>query len=190
MPSAVYIDPMTTSSKVTMKHTICFTEVPISRVSSNHSAMSETVFRAPPVNQPSIAVASPSSHQGLLSAAKAFKACMCDLDDLNPSKLALNLFSKEVIDEAEFTSIQELMMSTKKDEMVICNEILFKVYNSLKVDVDVYPRLQEVLTKLKPETARKLKSEIGKWSRNLCILCHTCSVYNYYCFHPNYRTAK
>lgn len=87
---------------------------------------------------------------------------MCDLDDLHPSKLALNLFSKEVIDEAEFTSIQESMKSTTKDEMVICNEILFKVYNALKVDVNMYACVQEVLTKLKPETARKLKSEMGK----------------------------
>ena len=124
--------------------------------------MSETVFRAPPVSPPPVAVASPSSQQGLLSTAKAFKACMCDLDDLHPSKLALNLFSKEVIDEAEFNSIQESMKSTTKDEMVICNDLLFKMYNALKVDVEVYPRLQEVLTKLKPETARKLKSEMGK----------------------------
>ena len=153
---------MTALSKVTMKHTICFTGVPISRVNSNHSAMSETVFRAPLANHPTAAVASPSSQQGLQSVAKAFKACMCDLDDLHPSKLALNLFSKEIIDEEEFTSIQESMKSTTKDEMVICNEILFKVYNTLKVHADVYARLQEVLTKLKPETAGKFKSEMGK----------------------------
>ena len=87
---------------------------------------------------------------------------MCDLDDLHPSKLALNLFSKEIIDEAEFTSIQESMKSTTKDEMVICNEILFKVYNALKVRADVCAPLQEVLTKLKPEIAGKFKSEMGK----------------------------
>ena len=135
----------------------------MSRENSNRSVMSETVFRAPAVNQPPIA--SPSSQQLTLQpAAKAFKACMCDLDDLHPSKLAMNLFSKDIIDETEFVSIQESMKETTKDEMVLRTEILMKVYNALKENSRLSTPLHEVLSKLRPETAGKFTSEMGTWS--------------------------
>ena len=118
----------------------------MSRVNSDCSISSETA-RAPP-RQPT-----------LQPVARAFKACMCDLDDLHPSKLAVNLFSKDLIDEAEFESIQESMKSTTKDEMVLRNEILFRVYNNLKAGAKLYTPLHEVLRKVKPETAQKFALE-------------------------------
>ena len=76
----------------------------------------------------------------------------------------MNLFSKNLIDEAEFKSIQDSMKSTTRDEIMLCNEILFKIYNALKVDVKIYNPLHEILMKLKPEIAEKLASEMSKRS--------------------------
>ena len=133
----------------------------MSRVNSGHSVMSETVFRAPAstLHQP----ASPLSQHFLQPAAQAFKACMCDLDELHPSKLAINLFSKNIIDEATFESIQESMKSPVKDEMVLRTEILRTVYNALKVDARLSASLQQALKKLNPESAGKFASEMSKW---------------------------
>lgn len=130
----------------------------MSRVNSDCSIASETAIRSPAHHHPL------SSQQSLWPAARAFKACMCDLDELHPSKLAMNLFSKDLIDEDDFKSIQDSMKLTTKDEIVLCNEILFKIYNALKVDVKVYTPLHEVLMKLKPEIAEKLASEMSKRS--------------------------
>ena len=88
---------------------------------------------------------------------------MFDLDELHPSKLAVNLFSKELIDEAYFANIQESVKSTTKDELVTINaEILHKVYDNLKTDARLYTPLHEVLKKLHPDSARKFASETSE----------------------------
>ena len=103
---------------------------------------------------------------------------MCDLDDLHPSKLALNLLSNDLIDEAYFVSIQESMKSNTKDEMVIRNEILLKIYSALKTDATLGATLQQVLRKLSPNSAGKFASTMSMW---LCILV---SVYDdIHCLH-------
>lgn len=130
----------------------------MSRVNSDCSMTNETSLKFL-AHHPQL-----SSQQSLQPAAQAFKTYMCDLDDLHPSRLAMNLFSKDLIDEAEFKSIQDSMKLTTKDEIVLCNEILFKIYDALKVDVKVYNPLHEVLMKLKPEIAEKLASEMSKRS--------------------------
>ena len=131
--------------------------------------MSETIIRAPIVNQ---SVNSPTQ-LCLQPAAQAFKACMCDLDDLHPSKLALNLFSNDLIDEAHFVSIQESMKSNNKDEMVIRNEILWKIYSVLKTNARLEAPLHQVLGKLNPDSAGKFASTMSMWSCMLqCIMAY------------------
>ena len=101
---------------------------------------------------------------------------MCDLDELHPSKLAVNLFSKDLIDETAFMSIQESMKSTTKDEMVIRNEILLKVYNALKVDVTLSTPLSEALSKLSPASAGKFASELSMYMYMYdIVVCSNCS---------------
>lgn len=121
------------------------------------SVVTETVIRASAVNQ---SVNSPTQ-LCVQPAAQAFKACMCDLDALHPSKLALNLFSNDLIDEAYFVSIQESMKSNTKDEMVIRNEILLKIYNALKIDARLSTSLQHVLQKLSPDSVGKFSSTMS-----------------------------
>ena len=125
------------------------------------SVVSESVLRTPVVTQ---SVSSPA-HQGLQLAARAFKACMCDLDKLHPSQLALTLFSNDLIDDTYFESIQESMRSTIKDEMVIRSEILWKIYSALKADASLYTPLHKVLKKLNPDSAGKFASEMSMWSQ-------------------------
>ena len=86
---------------------------------------------------------------------------MSDLDKLHPSQLALNLVSSNLIDDADFESIQESMKSTTKDEMVIRSEILWKMYSALKADTSLYTPLHKVLLKLNPESAEKFASEMS-----------------------------
>ena len=126
----------------------------ISRVSS---VVSESVSRAPTVAQS----VSSSARQSLQPAARAFKACMCDLDKVHPSQLAMNLFSKDLIDDDYVESIQESMRSTEKDEMVIRSEILLKMYSALKTDASLYTPLHQVLLKLNPDSAEKFASEMS-----------------------------
>lgn len=151
-----------------------------SRINSDRSVASETAFRASianlPASHPASHPASPSSHQSLQAAAQAFKACMCDLDELHPSKLAVNLFSKDLIDETAFMSIQESMKSTTKDEMVIRAEILLKVYDALKADARLSTPLSEALRKLSPESAGKFASELSTYDIVVCSDCsgHIC----------------
>ena len=109
-------------------------------------------------------VSSPAQ-QGLQPAARAFKACMCDLDKLHPSQLALNLVSNNLIDDTYFESIQESMRSNTKDEMVIRSEILWKMYSALKADASLYTPLHKVLKKLNPDSAGKFASEMSMWSQ-------------------------
>ena len=125
----------------------------ISRVSS----VSESTFRASAVTQ----LVSSSAQQGLQPVARAFKACMCDLDKLHLSQLALTLFSNDLIDDTYFESIQESMKSTEKDEMVIRSEILLKVYSTLKANASLYTPLHQVLRKLSPDSAGKFASEMS-----------------------------
>lgn len=94
---------------------------------------------------------------------------MFDLDELHPSKLAVSLFSKELIDEAYFKSIQESVKSTAKDEMVAINvEILQKIYDNLKTDTRLYTPLHEVLKKVHPDSAKKFASETSEY----ILLCY------------------
>ena len=134
-----------------------------SRISSEQSIASEMApirFVAPQGNH----LNSPSVLQPV---AQAFKACMFDLDELHPSKLAISLFSKDLIDEAYVKSIQESVKSTARDEMVTINvEILQKIYDNLKTDARLYTPLHEVLKKLHPDSARKFESETSE-SRTL-----------------------
>ncbi len=91
---------------------------------------------------------------------------MFDLDELHPSRLAFSLFSKDLIDEAYFKSVQESVKSTAKDEMVtvINVEILQKIYDNLKTDARLYTPVLEVLKKLHPDSARKFASETSESS--------------------------
>ena len=108
-----------------------------------------------------------SSPSDLQPVAQAFKACMFDLDELHPSKLANSLFSKNLIDEPYFKSIQESVKSTARDEMVTINvEILQKIYDNLKTDAGLYTPLLEVLKKLHPDSAKKFASDTSE----SCIL--------------------
>lgn len=129
----------------------------LSRVDSKTSTVSETISYGSTASKH----ASLSTQQSLQPAAHAFKACMCDLDKLHPSQLALNLVSSNLIDDADFESIQESMRSATKDEMVIRSEILWKMYSALKADASLYTPLHKVLLKLNPESAGKFASEMS-----------------------------
>ena len=105
-----------------------------------------------------------NSPSGLQPVAQAFKACMFDLDELHPSKLAVSLFSKDLIDETYFKSIQASVTKSAKDEMVMISvEILQKIYDSLKTDARLYTPVHEVLKKLHPDSARKFASETSEY---------------------------
>ena len=129
----------------------------LSHVNSESSVVSETISCAPTISHST----SLSTQQSLQPAARAFKACMCDLDKLHPSQLALTLFSNDLIDDTYFESIQESMRSTTKDEMVIRSEILWKMYSALKADTSLYTPLHKVLLKLNPDIAGKFASEMS-----------------------------
>lgn len=89
---------------------------------------------------------------------------MSDLDELHPSKLAVNLFSKGLIDEDYFKSIHKSVKSTEKDEMVtITVEILQKIYDNLKADSGLCTPVHEVLKKLRPDSAKKFASEMSEY---------------------------
>lgn len=88
---------------------------------------------------------------------------MFNLDELHPSKLANSLFSKNLINETYFKSIQESVKSSDRDEMVTINvEILRKIYDNLKTDSGLYTPLLEVLQKLHPDSAKKFASETSE----------------------------
>ena len=87
---------------------------------------------------------------------------MCDLHSVHPAKLALNLFSKHVIEREELLSIQKSMKSpTKDDDVVVCTEILMKVYDALNTDDKLFSPVCAVLEKIDPDTAKKLENEKG-----------------------------
>ena len=102
------------------------------------------------------------SHSPLQPAADAFRTCMCDLDELHPTRLAMNLFSKRVIDETYLKSIQESMKSTDSDKFALCSELLMQVYTALKEDAKLYPSVHETLKKFNPNSAKKFETEMSK----------------------------
>ena len=86
---------------------------------------------------------------------------MCDLEDVHPSRLALTLIANDLIDDDTFESIQESMKTSTKDEMVLRTELLWKVYNALKIDTKLATPVQQALMKLNPDSAGKFASKIS-----------------------------
>lgn len=95
---------------------------------------------------------------------------MCDLDNVHPSQLALNLFANDIIEDETVESTQASFST--KDKMYLQTDLLFKVYNALKVNADLTPNVQKALQKLNSEVAGKFASMISmstsaKYNRNV-----------------------